>query len=186
MLKSYNNKLFVNSIIIIVILIGIASFAFAGGLYKLPRKDIEGTYLSQEEINAFINSEEGKKNQERTNKKLDDAWKDIKNVFAIEEDKYIKLSLKDIYSKSLENKYDIFKDSTFLQAFYTEYQELQKDRQLGSLMPTVLVSLEKDEILLAYKDKDGSNVLKRSVLTDGKWEHESSKKAGKAILEFND
>lgn len=143
-------------------------------------------YLSDDEVDKLLNSEEAKQNALKTATRIEDAWKDIKNTYLIDENQYIKID-KDLAGNKFISKSPIFSDQSLCMAIYDAMMEYRKNLQVGDLAPNVLVENDGSEIIVAYKDRDNNNVLLKSSKKDSSWLKEDKKTVkGNPILDVGE
>ncbi len=112
-----------------------------------------------------------------------------------ESDKKTQILLNDAYADILNSLKDDFDINQYTQVAFDElddlnlldkYLDLYQDPPVGSTYPMIFVSNKKNEILVLYKEVDGSNIVKSSKLNsnNNKWEENDKKNKSKKYLDF--
>ena len=109
---------------------------------------------------------------EKTEKRLEAANKDIKSTLKLELDEYKQID----FPEGLDNL-----DKNIAQ----EFLELEQS-PIGSTMPLFFLKKDSLEIMVLYKEKDGTNVMKYAKKVDAnKWVEEEKRIKGEPILEID-
>lgn len=114
------------------------------------------------------------------NKELEIVKEDIKKTHELSGQDYLEIDLNNIASFT-QGKVTGFSDIEFTQTASTIIFKAIENSPIGSLKPIILVKKDKTEILVAYKDKDGNNVLEKSKKFEDGWKSEKSSKIGSKV-----
>lgn len=114
------------------------------------------------------------------NKEFENVKQDIKKTHQINTKDYVEIDLNDL-SSFTQGTLTGFNDKEFTQTASTVIFKAMNDSPVGSLKPIVLVKNDKKEILVAYKDNDGNNILEKSQKLENGWKTEKSSKNGSLV-----
>lgn len=118
---------------------------------------------------------------------LEDANQDIINSFSIGKSGISKSDSSSIsYIDFNEFRVMEFEDINELDKdIATEFNELENS-PVGSTYPMLLINQEQNEIVVLYKEGDGTNVARYSEKLDGIWVRNEMRTKGTPILDIND
>jgi hypothetical protein len=130
------------------------------------------TYISNK---AYRNEElsiNNKKNiyDSKTQKVLNTAWKDIVNSYKINESSYYKLQLYEI-PLLYKGEFNNFNNMDYCQAaarVIDQFISEAKSSGSGFTMPVTMISRDKKEVLVFYKDSKGNNIMNKAIFYNDK------------------
>lgn len=116
--------------------------------------------------------------------KLNDAWKDIKDTFCIDDSEYTLLCTVEDTNKFFT--IDTLKQSEkeVVMGINQKYSEIMNTLPIGSTEPVLIVKNDLSTFDLCYKTADGSNVRHHGVLNNGEWKVKAETKKGKPQMEI--
>lgn len=122
---------------------------------------------------------------EKVKKMMDKYYEEIKIVNGIDDSKYIKLEFSDLNSL-FSGEYADISDSQYLSSLQPVLERIMSDLPLGSTEPFLLFKKDKSEVLVAFKDKDGNNIIKKALFNGKSWSESEIKTKGSQQLKIND
>jgi hypothetical protein len=149
---------------------------------SLTDNDPNHEYISDLEAKKLLDNDEVKENQKKVDKKLADAWEDIKNTNKFDLASYDLLSFSDIANGDMTKKSSSFSNKDFSNDFYGFLGEVQLSMNTGDLEPKVLIKKDTSEVIFAYKDSDGNNIVKTFKRNNDKIDRSEKKVKGKPVL----
>lgn len=133
-------------------------------------------------VNASTTAE--KESIERVENRLNDAWDDIKYTFNLDDTNYTMLNFTTDLADFSQGNYPGFTDKKLINESSEVIYKLYSNPAKGSTIPVILINSKMDNIILCYKEQDGTNVMKQAIKKDNQWEMTESRKSGKPILEI--
>ncbi len=161
-MKMFKNKFFV-ILLTIAIIMGIGT-----GIYAYSTKK-NGKYISEIKSEVI----------------LKDANEDIQKSFKLDEtkDDYIILSLEEV-NEFRSGSFGI-DDSELRNKIADKFDELYENPPIGSTEPMYMVKKDGSEIMVLYKEENGTNVMNFAKFRDGEWEKGQESSKGKNRLDYD-
>lgn len=127
---------------------------------------------------------EQKHRKDLVDQRVNDSWNDIKKTFGItDRDKYFQLDISN-FNSFQQGKGVI--DAEQAKSIYKEIiAPYLNELPVGSIRPLILINNDGKEVIFAYKEKDGSNIVKISTKTEGKWIKTVDKKQGEPVTSID-
>ncbi|MBZ4647188.1 MAG: hypothetical protein JG777_2677 [Clostridia bacterium] len=122
---------------------------------------------------ANASSEKDEKIVEKTEKRLEHAYNDIKASFQL--DKRIGKFRRVTYTEVIGMGGDVAR----------EMDLLDQQAPIGGTEPVYFISNDFKEIMVLYKEADGTNVMLKSKKVENSWEMSEKKVKGAPILDIN-
>ena len=126
----------------------IISICLSGVIYASTVKETEVKRTSAETL----------ENKKKVDARLNTVWQDIKKTHNINEDDYIELDI-DKLNQLINGQLEGFTDTELVAEMNKVLKENYFKVSVGSTKPKILLNKNAKEIVLAYKESDGTNTL---------------------------
>lgn len=175
--------------VLVIASVIVNSFLFVNAKQKVcgntADDDPKHEYLSDAEVKKLLDNDEVKERQKKVDQKLADAWEDIKNTNNFDLASYGLLSFSDIANGDMTKKSPAFSNKNFNNDFYGFLREVQSKMKKGDLEPKILIKKDNSEVIFAYKDSDGNNIVRTFERKNGKIDRSERKVKGKPVLDID-
>ena len=161
-------KFIISSLAVLVLLSSTTVFAVTRGGIIDPRIEAIQKNDKQQITNKATLSPEAKAKNEKIDKMLEAAWNDIKSEYEIDEQQYTIFNM-DNLSTLLTGEVEKFSDKDYLDKIRPMIEQYVFNAPKYSTSPVILVKNDKSEIIVAYKDNDGNNILKKANKVNDEW-----------------
>jgi hypothetical protein len=140
---------------------------------------------AKSEANKKALTEEQKAYESKLKAIREDVWQDIKATHDINEDEYLVLEYSQ-FNVFFKGELEGFSDKEFLKQVQPIINSYYFNLTSGSTRPFVLIKKDSSEVAVAYKDKEGSNLLFKAKKDGSDWVETKEVKKGKTKLSVND
>lgn len=175
-MKNYKLKL---TVLIICILL--ASFSLLTFSHIYDYQTLKEQHKLSAGDQSEIKTKSQKENKAKADLKLNEAWKDIKETYKIDENDYYRISLLD-FNDVLEGKIREISNKDFINDAFSFVKEATKNMTFGATIPNVLLKKDESEVIITYKLQDGENYLCKYKKEGDEWSREESTLPGKPQL----
>jgi hypothetical protein len=137
---------------LVLSIILVVSLCLSGVIYAstVANENVESKDTTSESVRA--------ENHKKVDERLNTVWQDIKKTHSINEDEYIELDI-DKLNQFINGQLEGFTDKELV----VEMKKILRNNYfkvpVGSTKPKILLNKNAKEIVLAYKESDGTNTL---------------------------